>query len=204
MRRIITLLLAIFLLSNSAFAQDNKAANRLLAMQLVEKNKAAIGIDNMENKDLLISDSYLDEGSGIRYVYLQQQFKDIPVYKQLITLSFKNGKLLSKFVKLNPSMEKLVKPNYFSPSMSATEAMNLAIRDRGLSLLQAVTVKSTKDNGRSVEFSKNVLSIEPMTASLVWVPIEETVDKQVIQTQMKLAWQVYFVPKMTSDYWSIN
>ena len=51
--------------------------------------------------------------------------------------------------------------------------------------------------GRKYDYGKPGAFIENITAELMWVPDEEG-------TSVKLAWQVYLVPKTSSDYWLIR
>ncbi|MBL0254994.1 MAG: hypothetical protein IPQ27_08515 [Chitinophagaceae bacterium] len=43
-----------------------------------------------------VSSAYHDAGSNTDKVYLLQQYKNLPVYNQVLALAFKNGKLVSQ------------------------------------------------------------------------------------------------------------
>jgi len=87
-------------------------ANRAAALQLVNTHKTAIGLSEADRNNFRISDSYFSKSSGLRLVYLQQTFNDIPVYNQLQVLAFRNDSLVSNAGGRIPEIEKLVNGNY--------------------------------------------------------------------------------------------
>ncbi|MBK8496883.1 MAG: hypothetical protein IPL50_19225 [Chitinophagaceae bacterium] len=56
----------------------------------------------------MVSSTFEDNVTGIRYVYLLQAYKGIPVFNQMTILSFRNGKLLSRSGIYDPNLEKMV------------------------------------------------------------------------------------------------
>ena len=101
MRKIIPLIVLILLCAVFTKAQNLNHAEDNLALQLVDANKAAIGISADLLSNAKVFYTYEDKATGIRYVSLQQQYKSIPVYNQILALSFRNGRLLSNFGKFN-------------------------------------------------------------------------------------------------------
>ena len=91
-----TLLLLITVLCSFASMAQTSDADKNAALQLVSANRADIGLSADDLNNLMVSSSYMDKTSGIRYVYLLQTYKDIPVYNQMQVLTLRNNKLLSK------------------------------------------------------------------------------------------------------------
>jgi len=197
MRKIIPLIVLMLLSVFFTKAQNVGQADEKLASWLVTSNKAVIGISDDLLANAKVFYTYEDNTTGIRYVSLQQTYKGIPVYNQILALSFRNGKLLSNFGAFDPSIEKTVNVASGSPSVTAESAVQSALSDRGFRASQMAIAINRKDHGRFVEFGNMGISSENITAQLSWVPNELT-------KTYSLAWQVYIVPKTTSDYWMVR
>ncbi len=195
MKQIISFLLA-FTCMYATQAQTNDA-DKNAALQLVSVNRVALGLSADQLNNLIVSDSYQDNQTGIRYVYLQQTYKDIPVYNQIQVITFRNNKVLSNSGNRIAMIDQKVNVISGSPSISAESAVMAAISDRRLTTNQTATVLNRKDNGRTVEFGNMGLSRENIKARLMWVPDENG-------KSVKLAWQVQIIPITASDYWLVR
>ncbi len=197
MRKIIPLIVLMLLSVFFTNAQNVSQADERVALQLVDANKAAIGIsaDLLSNAKVIFTSE--DKATGIRYVSLQQSYKGILVDKQVLALSFRNGKVLSNFGAFDPSIEKTVNVASATPSVTAESAVQSALSDRGFRASQMAIAINRKDQGKFVEFSNMGISRENITAQLSWVP--STVSKT-----YSLAWRVYIIPKTTDDYWMVK
>lgn len=179
--------------STAQVSDDDKNA----ALQLVNASKTAIGLSTVDLNNLVVSNSYFDRTTDIRYVYLQQSYRDIPVYNQIQVLTFRNNQLLSKSGGRIAVIEQKVNVISGIPSISAGSAVNAAITDRKLSSSQPAIAINVKDNGRKVEFGNMGVSRENITAQLMWYP--DPNSKNVI-----LIWQIYIISTTTSDYWLVR
>ncbi|MGC4101450.1 M36 family metallopeptidase [Ferruginibacter sp.] len=203
MRRILLLIFPLLFSVFIASAQSNNADDNV-ALQLVSANKATLGLSQTELDNVMVSRTYLDNASGIRMVYLQQTYKGIPVYNQMLVLAFKNNRLLSNAGTFNHSMEKLANSKTGLPSVTAEAAVQSALSDKKLVPTQMAIAISRKDNGNKVEFGNMGVTRENITANLMWVPIEKTTNNVTSVVGMSLGWQVYFIPKANSDYWLVR
>ena len=197
MKKIIPLIFLIFCSVLFSNAQNVNQVENNLALQIVDANKAVIGIsaDLLRNAKVIFTSE--DKTTGIRYVSLQQSYKGIPVHNQILALSFRNGKLLSNFGYFDPSIEKTINVASGSPTVTAESAVQSALSDRGFHASQMAIALNRKDQGRFVEFGNMGISRENITAQLSWVPDEAT-------KTYSLAWKVYIIPKTTDDYWMIR
>ena len=191
-----TLLLIIsFFCAFVTMAQNNEAEKNA-ALQLVSANRAAIGISADDLNNLTVSTSYVDKTIGVRYVYLQQTYRDIPVYNQIHVLAFKNNKLAVASGGRIADFDKKVNVPSGMPMVTAESAVASALANKGFSASENVVAINTTDNGRKVEFGKLGVSRENITAQLMWSAMEDGT--------YRLAWQVYFIPTTTSDYWMLR
>ncbi|MBL7703638.1 MAG: M36 family metallopeptidase, partial [Ferruginibacter sp.] len=194
---IILMLLSVFFTKAQNVSQAESELALKLASQLAANNDAAGGISAEMLSSSKVVTSYQDAATGVRYVGLQQTYKGIPVYNQVLALSFRNGKVMSNFGAFDPNIEKSINVASGIPSVSAESAVQSALSDRGFHASQMAVALNRKDNGKFVEFGNMGISQENITAQLTWVPDEAT-------KTYKLAWQVYIIPKTTSDYWMVR
>lgn len=173
-------------------------AEKSAALQLVKANQSALRLSADDANNLMVSVSYVDKTSGIRYAYLQQTYKGIPVYNQMQVVTFKNNAVLSNAGGRISGIEQKVTSPGGSPSLSAEAAVMAAIADRKFSTTQIAMALSRKQGGREVEFGNMGVSRENITAHLLWVP------SQTNPNEVSLAWQVYIVSANTSDYWLVR
>ncbi len=179
------------------FAQQVSDADNNAARQLVSANRKALGLSADDLNKFLVSGSYVDQSTGIRYAYLVQTYLDMPVYNQMQVLAFRDGKLLSQAGGRIDLVEQRVSSKSGSPMLSAESAVAAALADRKISAAKLPVVVSRQDNGRKIEFDKMGVSYENVTAQLMWVPDENG-------KTINLAWQIFVAPVSTSDYWAIR
>ena len=196
MRKIFLFLFTLVFCAFSITAQDNNAKESQ-ALNLVSASKTSLGLSSQDLANVAVSSTYFDISSGVTRVYLIQTYKGIPVYNQMLVLAFKGNSLISKAGTFNHSMEKLANLKSGLPAVSAESAVQSALSDRGLHASQMAIAISRKDDGKFVEFSNMGISHENITAQLVWMPVENA-------NEMRLAWQVYIIPKTTADYWMVK
>ncbi len=196
MRKIFLFIVPLFFCVFSINAQNNNAEENA-ALSLVSASKTALGLSAEDLSNVTVSRTYTDNGTGITMVYLNQVYKSVPVFNQILVLAYKGGKLVSQAGSFNHSLEKFANAKSASPSVSAESAVQSALSDRGLHASQMAISISTKDNGRKVEFSNMGVSRENITAQLMWTPVENS-------NEINLSWHVYIIPKTTSDYWMVR
>jgi extracellular elastinolytic metalloproteinase len=167
-------------------------AEKTTALQLVSRNKSAIGLSDDDLQNGVISSTYVTS-SGIRMVYLQQSFKGVPVYNQLQVLAFKGDKLVSSAGGRITNIAQKVNVQNATPSISAAEAVRASLVDRKLATAQTIYQLGEKND--RLTFGKLGVSFEDITAELVWMPQGK---------QVKLTWQIFIAPVTTQDMWLIR
>ena len=106
-------------------------AEKNVALQFVSANRAAIGLSTDDLNNLSVASTYIDKAAnGLRIIYLQQTYKDIPVYNYTRVLAFKDNKMISNEGGFFP-MAKLAKDKPVTPSLTPEVAIQAAIMDRG-------------------------------------------------------------------------
>ena len=142
----------------------------------------SIGINDRDLTEGIISNAYKSPSSGVTYIYLQQSFKTLPVYNQLVTLAFSNGQLVSKTGSIIEEIDQKVNSASIFASITPEKAVLSAIRYKKITF-GAPLVPFALVPGKKYDYGKAGIANENITAELLWVPDE-------IKGAVKLAWQV--------------
>lgn len=183
----------------SCFFMANAQSDQTgIAKQLVEKNKAAIGLTAANINDVIIANTYMiPGGNDLRIVYLQQSFQGIPVYNELKVLVFKGDQLVSNTGSRIDDIEKRIAVKTNSPAVTVLTAVENSLRDAKTAAREPIVPIMTKNDGKKHEFGRLGASEENITAELMWYPIN---DKR----EVRLAWQVFVAPNNSTDFWLIR
>ena len=171
--------------------------DRNIAMQLVQKNSSVIGLSQLDLDNSIIAGTYIIAGSDIRMVYLQQSYKNIPVYNKLHVLAFKNEKNVSVAGSRIAAIEQRISNDRNVPAITAVDAVQTAAAESKVKIQELIIPASILRGGQKFEFGRLGVSSENIFAELIWFPVGEGTD-------VKLAWQVFMAPQKTSDYWLIR
>ncbi|MEO6255158.1 MAG: M36 family metallopeptidase, partial [Ferruginibacter sp.] len=197
MRKLLLLPITVILLFFTANAQVN---DNLLAQQLVTKNADSIGLSKNDLTNYIVSSSYFNEPGNTQMVYLNQSYKGLPVYNQMLVLAFKNGILISKAGSFLANMENLTNGAGATPIVSPADAVRTSISDAKANVPTMVVALNTLENGKKYNFGKLNIAAENITAELMWVPVDD--GKNI--TAVKLAWQVQLYLDKKVDYLHIR
>ena len=190
MKQFFSLLLVVFV------AQATLAQSNAVAMELVRQNSTALGLSANDLDNSSISSSYVITGTNIRMVYLQQQYKGLPVFNQLQVIAFNNGVPVSNAGGRIADMDNKAAAYSGSPLITAAAAVQAAFTECGINFTDALVPVTVSDNGHKLNFGNLGVSYVDIVASQLWV--EDTTG------EVHLAWQVELAPKPTSDHWLIR
>lgn len=190
------ILLSVIFLAPLVIIAQVSDAEKSQALDLVTKNKQSIGLADPDISQSLVTGTYIIPGSDIRMVYLQQSYRDIPVYNRLHVLAFRDEKIVSVAGSRVPSLQSRINSNG-TPVYNALQAVEKALQDIGQPAREAIVpVHITKD-GQRFEFGSLGVSTENIYAELLWFPVNE-------DQHIRLAWQVFAAPQNSSSYWLIR
>ncbi|HMC99847.1 MAG TPA: M36 family metallopeptidase, partial [Ferruginibacter sp.] len=197
------ILLSLVFLSSFLFlkAQNSSQADEALAKQLVQANAKAIGMTDYDLSNFIVNYSYFNQAGNEQLVYLVQGYKGLPVFNQMMVLSFRDGKLLSKAGGFLPNMDQLTSGRSAIPSVSASNAVRSALTESRLIAPASISQRYTINGGKKLDFGNLGLSKESVTAELMWVPVFDGTNAI---TSVKLGWQVEVSPLISSDYWLVR
>ncbi len=186
----------LFILCLFSFSTISKAQNsdKVYAMELVSKNLKSIGLAAEDLNNCIISSTYFNKATGAQMVYLQQSYLGLPVLHQLNVLAFKNGKVVSSSGGRIKNISEKAGLSAF-PAITSEAAVRKAVSDKGVSIIE--NLKPHQITPTKNSYGKAGIAFEEITSELMWVPINDG-------KEVKLAWQIFFVPLKSSDYLLIN
>ena len=182
-----------FLLLPFTFLLQAQEIERTKVFSLLKTNQASIGLSAEDLENIIISNAFYNKSSKADLVYLQQTFKGIPVLNQIQVLAFKSGQVVSNSGGRIKDIASKVNTSGIQPAVSAENAVRTSVSAKKLKLTQPLAGVTT---GSKINFGKLGVAHENITASLIWVPQEDG--------KVKLAWQVYLVPRTSPDYFLIR
>ena len=112
--------LSIFILICYSFS--SMAQQKGEEFQLIKKYAKQLELPADET-NYMISNAYKDQSSGLTYIYIQQQYKGIKVFNQIITTAFKESKLLYNSGSFIKNIEAKAGPSF--PVVDALTAVNI-------------------------------------------------------------------------------
>ena len=185
------LVLACFFSANAQVSNIEKN----MALELAKKNTAVIGLSQSDLNNSIVANTYIIPETNIRMLYLQQSYRNIPVYNQLHVLAFKNETLVSN-TGSRLAIKDIAGRNVVS-SITPETAVRVAIADCKVNTFKNILPESKSADGNKLTYGKLDVATENISAELIWFPVDEGKD-------MKLVWQVFIAPRNSSDYWLIR
>jgi hypothetical protein len=189
MKRFLSLL-SLLMVAQTAFPQTNAA------MELVRQNGPALGLSATDIDNSTVSATYIIPGTDIRMVYLQQTFKNLPVFNQIQVLAFGNNQPVSNMGGRIADMEGKTAPYVGQSTITAGNAVRAALATCGITYPNTIQPVSVANNGTKQQFGDLGVSRIAIEAQQLWV--EDTLGK------VHLAWQVELAPNSTSDHWLVR
>jgi PKD repeat protein len=184
------LIIALFVvLSQTAFSQSNKESIKRFIKDQQLKN----GFVESDFNNLLITDYIKNEKSELEYYYVQQSYKDIPLYNIIQPFVVKNNNIYTATQTVYKKM--LFKnANTTNPTLTKENAIINAAKSLDLPI-NSSDIKENKSNTTKYQYTINSISNEPVRVNLVY---------HVVNEKLILAWNVNIYLKDASHWWNIR
>jgi extracellular elastinolytic metalloproteinase len=179
---------ALLLASATGFAQFTPLE---IAQEYVRNNHQDWNLTNQDVSDMVVSDMYTGQSTGITRVYFLQRHQGIPVYNAITNLSItKDGKVFhagKRFVQDLAS-----KVNTTIPVFSAEDAVQKVMAQLGL---PAETLRAvTQENENEFIFEKGSIARENISVKLRYQRYQGEF--------VLLSWDITLFPVNSDDMWS--
>ncbi|WP_299756487.1 T9SS-dependent M36 family metallopeptidase [uncultured Pontibacter sp.] len=167
-----------------------------VALDHIKKNKQKMQVTDQDIAELELSSETRSKKSGVRHLYIKQLHQGIEVHGSVTNISItKEDKVITMGNRFHKEVGKKVKSN--KANLDAAGAVAAAASYLNVTLKEPLKVqeKSSEPN-KAVTFSKGGISLEPITAKLVYQPMEDG--------SLKLAWEVAIYMLDAQNYWLLR
>lgn len=185
-------LLCLFMFSYNAYAQTAES----IARQYIADNKAEFNLTEEDISELIVTDQYVSQKSGITHIYFTQARGGIQVFNAIINVNVANNRVLNMGSRAVSDLSGSIKSS--SASISAQQAVEAAAQHLSLSLIDPLVIleSDSDDPSQSVLFSDGGISLEPIPARLLYQPMEDG--------SVRLAWDLSIYTLDAEDWWQIR
>ncbi|MBK9402035.1 MAG: hypothetical protein IPN36_14680 [Bacteroidetes bacterium] len=173
---------------------QSATAQQLPAIQkFLNENKEQFGLSDKDITGWFISNQYTEERTGITYNYLQQHYKNIPVFNAIAPVLIRNGKAYGLKPPFVADLENKV--NADQPTITPQQAIQYAFQHLELNTTPAGPSVKVEKSGKKFFFNMPAVASSPVTVELMYVPTLKGV---------KLAWNVNVDLKNGSHWWNVR
>ena len=163
----------------------------------LHKYATRLHISAADADNAVITSSYFEKETGIRYIYLQQSWQQLNVFNSVLSLSFKNNSLVyasGKFIDSLPA-----KAGSASPSVAPDQALVKTAEHLQLKAPDHLRVMANRmaTRERRMVFSPSGIAKRNIEATLVWVSADEGAT-------VHLAWNVNIDVLGSTDWWNVR
>ncbi len=141
------------------------------AMAYVTANLAALGISADDLAGYEVTDSVYSAVSGATHIYLRQTHLGLPVYNGQLHINVnRDGRIMSVNNAFVPNLASAV--NSHQPSLAANQAVASAAMHLGVQMAALpATLKAAVGDRQQTLVSGDGLSLEAVSAELMWMPV---------------------------------
>lgn len=195
----LAMFIVMLFVSMASYAQGSDKAGKKEIPQAVllhlQKNKQKLEVTDQDIADLELSSETDSKKSGMKHYYIRQLYQGVEIYGAITNVSTsREGEVISMGNRFHKEISKKAKGQ---ASLDAAGAVAAAARYLGISVKESLTVlKRGEGRNKEVTFSKGGISLEPITAKLVYQPMEDG--------SLRLSWEVAIYMLDAMNYWVLR
>ncbi|HEY3386745.1 MAG TPA: M36 family metallopeptidase, partial [Saprospiraceae bacterium] len=179
--------------SSAIFAQQPVSVD---IPTILEQHKKSLGISTEDISEYAVSSAYTTAHLNITHVYLEQRFKDIPLFNGILNLNLKGDQLVSFGNRWSKDLHASVPSNL--PGTTPSDAVTRAASHLGHSFINPELISKEQNKlGQDVKmvFAPGNLSRSEIKTELVWLKDE--------QNNVLLCWTVEIAEIDNENIWLI-
>ncbi|WP_375418341.1 T9SS-dependent M36 family metallopeptidase [uncultured Hymenobacter sp.] len=185
--------------SHAAFSQNMKATDPQplpqAALNHLKNNKQALKLSDADIASVQLSSQTVSKNSGVQHLYLQQAYQGIEIHNAVTNMNLaKDGEVLNVGGRFEKDLTKRVKTT--KPRLTAAAGVAAAARHLQLSPQALTAQKQVGGASQEVVFSKAGISLEPISAKLVYQPLADG--------SLRLAWEVSIYELDAQNWWNVR
>ncbi|RMG80111.1 MAG: T9SS C-terminal target domain-containing protein [Bacteroidetes bacterium] len=162
-----------------------------MAHRYLQENYKQWNLTESDVSDVRVNDYYTNDKTGISYVYFLQTYQDIGVYNAILNVHLKGGKVVHHGNRFVSNLAEKV--NTTVPALTAESAVLKVAAHYGVPTGQ--TPRLLSQEGQRFTFEKGEMAREDIPVELLLQPKDG---------EVRLAWNMVFVPVGTHDRWNVS
>ncbi|WP_299819769.1 T9SS-dependent M36 family metallopeptidase [uncultured Pontibacter sp.] len=168
-----------------------------VALDHMKKNKQKLNVTDDDIAELELSSETESRKKGVKHYYIKQLHQGIEIHGAVTNMSIdKEGKVISMGNRFHKEVGKKLKASR-SAQMDAEAAVLAAARYLNTPLREPLKVQErSNEANKEVTFSTGGISLEPITAKLIYQPMEDG--------ELRLAWEVAIYMTDAMNYWLLR
>jgi hypothetical protein len=166
-----------------------------IALAYLRAIPTELGVTAVDLDNLIITDHYTSNHNGVTHIYLRQQYNGIDVFGANLNVNVApDGSVMNVG---NRSVANLAgRANTTSPGLSVIQGLQVAAEILDLQLIDHPSIQIPAAGAdQAATLSPSGISLEPITARLVYVQAEDA---------LRLAWQYGIYELSAQHYWLIS
>ena len=179
----------------------NPGAPRTIALDYIQSRGAALGAGVDDLSDLVVTDEYVSQHTGVTHVHLQQRLGGIEIAGATVNVNVAaDGSVISLGNRLVTNLRAAAPAT--TTATSPVAAVQAAAAHLGLAISEPLSVQqplgvpqSLGGASRAAVLSTGGISLRPIPARLVYQPVSGA---------LRLAWNVQIYERSTTHYWDLN
>jgi extracellular elastinolytic metalloproteinase len=195
MRKLYTTTFVFVALFASYLSRAQNSTDKTI-LDLIRKNAVQLQLSTADVENVMISYSYTDSRTNIRYVYLQQAFRQIKVYNSIKTIIFRDNDVLYSSGNFIQEIEQ--KAGNYNPAVPAEQAIVKTAQHLQLPITTGIQVMENRFQAeKKLLFSTGGISKGNIETELLWVASDDG-------STVRLAWNVNIDEVRSSDWWNVR
>ncbi|HEX9951753.1 MAG TPA: M36 family metallopeptidase, partial [Rubricoccaceae bacterium] len=200
-----SLVVCLFLAGAQAHAQTLQARSAQVqtAVRYAEEQAAALGFARTDAANPIVTDAYVDAGTGVAHVYLRQQVGGVEVADANLNVTVgRDGRVAYATGAFRAGASAQAARARGTAALSADEAVQAAAAHVGAPAPAGLTPDLSRSGDvRGTVFAPGAFSLDPVTARLVYQPVEGPAGTP---GALRLAWETMFAPLDGDHYWVVR
>lgn len=168
-----------------------------LAKEILTETASDFGLSTSDLADLIVTDHHISNTSQVKHIYLRQRFQGLEIFGANASVHLlPNGQLLKINNDFLPSINTKI-PSSLAPRLDARQAIHLVAEQMGYTLDEPLeSLPLTKPTSTDFLFSKGQISLAPIPASLMLLPMPDG--------NLRLVWEISLAETTGQNWWNMR
>ncbi|TPV35919.1 T9SS type A sorting domain-containing protein [Paucihalobacter ruber] len=177
---------------NNAQVSLSQSSFESVVTSYFDENLIKYKVQKLDYEDLVIQNQVFSKSTGITHLYLNQRYRGIKIYNAISSLAIKNNEVFYYANRFIPDIANKV--NAINPVLTPFLAIEKVSQSLGLSLLENIVPKETRDN--KYIFTKGNISQVDIPVELMFFAKGKS--------ELRLVWDLSIFDVSGKNWWTVR